>query len=277
MRGLSDLFSFMKPEQVAYLRRHRDDYGIYPGTACGCQQCAVDYAEPLAPAPRCATCGDAAFVRVAGLKYGDPRWGRAVPCPDCAAVEPEAERAHRLRRLSGVSDEEWGQGDLTRLDYSQGSPRREVEGWLRNSTRLPILALVGGVGTGKTVCALAVLKTWIGWGRPATFTVMPAWFEQARIKVWDQENKAALDEWRAPLLRDHLVVLDELKGEELSEFKSEQATLIVDHRYRHQLPTVITANVRPGQTPPDQARLWSRVFGDQSQVVLTGGKDRRQG
>ena len=99
------------------------------------------------------------------------------------------------------------------------------------------LILMGEQGTGKTHLAAAIANTLIGRGIPvlfATYTDHLATLKEEFKKTGDYMSKLG----STPLL-----VIDDLGKEVQGEWANSMLFTIVNHRYEHKLPTVITTNL----------------------------------
>jgi DNA replication protein DnaC len=73
-----------------------------------------------------------------------------------------------------------------------------------------------------------------------------------------------------------VLVLDDLAAHKASEWTDEVLYGIVDHRWAHLLPVVVTTNVGPDDPGRMDARLHSRLVGDGAVVLTMAGPDRRR-
>lgn len=102
------------------------------------------------------------------------------------------------------------------------------------------LMMIGPYGCGKTHLAAAILHQSAENGIPGMFVVAPDLLALIRssYRAGDGRADAIVDAAKnTPLL-----VLDDLGAEKASEWVKEQIYMLVNHRYEHMLPTVITTN-----------------------------------
>ncbi|MFQ5879419.1 MAG: ATP-binding protein, partial [Dehalococcoidia bacterium] len=185
----------------------------------------------------CPLCHGAGFLRH-NVPLGHADFGRAFPCR-CVQEEGEQERLARLQRYSNL-------GPLTRVTFQglqAGSGDRfpqalaaarrfadDPSGWL---------VLGGPSGSGKTRLAAAVANHCLGRGQPTLFMVVPDLLDHLRVAYApgaDLPYDALFQQVRdAPLL-----VLDELGSQAPTPWAQEKLFQLINHRYIHQLPTVVT-------------------------------------
>jgi len=101
------------------------------------------------------------------------------------------------------------------------------------------LLLVGPVGTGKSHLAFAILNELIRTGIPGMAVTVPDLMDELRPKnSGDSEN----DEKMRVLKTIDFLVLDDLGAQRNSDWVTERLFVILNSRYAHMLPTVITSN-----------------------------------
>jgi DNA replication protein DnaC len=163
---------------------------------------------------------------------------------------------------------------------------RAVTAWAGRGTDAQGLYLAGPVGTGKTHAAWVAVCAWC----LATSTVPrgdihdSAGSRLGPTVIFSQMTDL-LDGFRPgdePVRRVRdcqqagLLVIDDLGAEKPSEWTQERLGSVIDHRYAHCLPLIITSNLPPKQVA-DQAgeRVASRLA-EMCEVVLMTGSDRRK-
>lgn len=238
---------------------------------CECEdhRCKAIMAEQ---APRCLGCGDAGLVRLA-VHYTDPRFGKAMPCPDCRTTPADEIAAYR-HRATGLDWSWWESYQMDRLEPGK-PPRPQLERWLREeSVAKPFLVLIGETGTGKTHAGVAACA-YVLRADPSAFvyfTEVPVLLE--RIKRTFDDVYAKPEDVTGPAARASLLVLDDLGAENPTDWSQEQVFTIINRRYMEQKPTIITSNILPDDVRGQ--RLWSRVFDERlSRIVPLSGQDRR--
>ena len=102
------------------------------------------------------------------------------------------------------------------------------------------LMLKGGYGTGKTHLAVAILRETAEAGIPGMFVVVPDLLGKMRASFDRKDGKA--DELVTTAKNAPLLVLDDLGAENPRPWVVELVYVLINHRYEHMLPTVITTN-----------------------------------
>jgi len=99
----------------------------------------------------------------------------------------------------------------------------------------------GNRGTGKTMLASIIANELIKKGQAVLFTSMPDLFDSIRSRFSSGDAKDIVDTVKsAPYL-----ILDDMGTEKMTDWVSEQLFIIINHRYNHQLPLIITTNYDP--------------------------------
>lgn len=131
------------------------------------------------------------------------------------------------------------------------------------------LLLMGPTGTGKTHTALAVTM----WLFEATHLAPRIVTATAMLKSLQPGGGATVDRYTTST---QLLVLDDLGAAKITGFKEEATLEVIDQRYRHRLPTIVTTNL-PGDEMSEVLgdRVVSRLRGMCDTVVFRN-KDRRQ-
>lgn len=151
-----------------------------------------------------------------------------------------------------------------------------VELFRNDRAAAPSLLINGPTGSGKTHQAHGALRAAVTAGqrpRIAWRTVTaPDLFAVLRPRP-GADHEAEMRSWRGA----GLLLLDDLGAAKSSEWTEEITYRVIDHRYTHCLPTIITSNV-PTTALRDQLgdRVASRLAEMCTRVTLTGG-DRRRG
>ncbi len=182
------------------------------------------------------------------------------PCtPECEQKNDQREwalmrrdaRVTILKNRSGLSKRMKGYTFANFKPYVSAAATRAAEkveqylnGWEENREDGRGLYLCGGVGTGKTHLAVAVMNDLMTRKRvPSLFVTVPELLDNMRGTYNDPSRN--LDEWRETVNNADFLVLDDLGSERPSAWVQERLFVIVNYRYREQLPTVFTSNVGP--------------------------------
>jgi len=138
----------------------------------------------------------------------------------------------------------------------------------------PSLLLMGPTGTGKTHQAYGAIRAMVGTG------VACRWEFAAAADLYAQLRPRHGVDTEAELRRfatAPLLVLDDLGAAKNSEWTEEINYRLVNHRYEHQLPTLLTSNVPPKNLGAELGeRVASRLVEMTERVVLTGDDRRRK-
>lgn len=199
------------------------------------------------PAEVCPICGGLGYLR-RDLPFGDPNFGKLVPCI-CRQNKTNLAERYRLYELSnleafktmsfasfsvqgrlGLADEQ-----IRSLQYALSQAQQfaaKPRGWL---------LLMGSYGCGKTHLAAAIANTCVEFGMQTIFLTVPDLLD------WLRYSYDAVDdsfERRFEELRNvSLLVLDDLGAHNATGWAAEKLFQIIDYRYIRKLPTVVTTNL----------------------------------
>ena len=111
---------------------------------------------------------------------------------------------------------------------------------VKRDPKVPGLLLKGNCGTGKTHLAVAILRETAEAGIPGMFVVVPDLIAKMLASFDAKDGKAgALVETAKSV---PLLVLDDLGAENPKPWVVELVYVLINHRYEHMLPTIITTN-----------------------------------
>lgn len=237
-------------------------------------------ARPAVAAPDvCPICKGKGFL-IYDVPPGHPDFNRLVPCR-CTEARVVAERTRSLRSSSNLTAFERMTFD-TFLPDGAGLPeaiRSELrmvyelcwqyaqhpEGWL---------VLVGGFGAGKTHLAAAIANHAVALGRPVLFEIVPDLLDYLRA-AFGPNSESGLDERLDTVRETPLLILDDLGAHNSTAWAQEKLFQILNHRYNHRLPTVITTNQRVDELDP---RIASRLQDlDVARMITLNAPDYRAG
>lgn len=215
----------------------------------------------------CRICGQESICEGLGLiRYDvpidDPRFGKLFRCPN-NPVEMDSERRERLRRLSNlhayadksfynfiVDNPSLKPSELISLREAFNSAARfaeQPEGWLM---------LEGTYGCGKTHLAAAVGNERLQRGDVVLFITVPDLLDHLR-GTFAPSSETSYDETFERIRNAPLLILDDLGAESSSSWAKEKLFQLLNHRYSHRLPTVVTTNVDLDTLDP---RIRSRLL-----------------
>src|SRR3712207_121219 len=219
-------------------------------------------------------------------RYGKPGEWYYHPCtPECEKKNDQREweiarrdaRVATPRERSGLSKRMKGY-TLANFDHyaSPAATRARIrvdeylKDWEENREAGRGLYFCGGVGTGKTHLAVAVMNELITKKRvPSLFVTVPELLDNLRGAYNDPGRN--LDEWMDAVKNADFLVLDDLGSERPTEWVQERLFVIINHRYRDALPTVFTSNIGPENLPAQLGeRTASRIIAMCEGVELEG-------
>lgn len=176
-----------------------------------------------------------------------PDFGKAFPC--ICQVDHLAERkATRLRKISNL--DAYSRFRFENFEYRrQGlTPRQEnslVLGYdfARQFTNNPDgwLLIHGNYGSGKTHLAAAIGNQLLEANYEVIFTIVPDLLDYLR-NTYAPSSELSYDELFEKVRNVPVLILDDLGTESPTPWASEKLYQLMNHRYIHRLPTVITTN-----------------------------------
>ncbi len=149
------------------------------------------------------------------------------------------------------------------------------------------LYLFGGYGLGKTHLAVSALKHLCLNREWEPFLLRWSEYCSRVQQSWQSSTgESEYDLWRRPT-NVTLLVLDDIDMRSPTEWALGKLFELIDHRYRHRLPTILTANrslerltdfwSRNEQTRDLAGAILSRIVGQLSAVIEFTGRDYRYG
>ncbi|MEV5430590.1 ATP-binding protein [Streptomyces sp. NPDC052701] len=137
----------------------------------------------------------------------------------------------------------------------------------------PSLLIAGPTGTGKTHLAYGAIRTLLARGVRLRWEATTTADLYARLRP-----RAGHDTERdlRTLARSPLLFLDDLGAAKTSEWTEELTYRLINHRYEHMLPTLITTNLPTAELRTTLGdRVASRLAEMTDRVILTGPDRRR--
>jgi len=206
----------------------------------------------------CPDCQGAGFLHPT-LPGGKPDYTKAIRC-SCAG----ADRARSLTQLSNL-------GALANLTFDKLAPQglsgnaivqarfKEAYEAARKFAANPHgwLILTGSSGSGKTHLAAAVAAERLSCGEPALFVTAADLLDHLRTS-FGPESRLPYDRFFDQVKNASLLILDDLAAHAATPWAQEKLDQLLNYRYQHELPTVITTETRP----TDMDERWRSRLGD---------------
>lgn len=154
-----------------------------------------------------------------------------------------------------------------------------VEGGVGQARRNSIV-FSGPNGVGKTSLAVSIAQELIGLGVPTVYVRLAEFFDAIKERFTKKKDYElggdAEDE--AELLRLYqeapVLVIDEFAAQ-VTDWRRERAEQLVNYRYTHQMPTIITTNIESAEFP----EIWGLILGHRVQAmahwIVMGGDELR--
>jgi DNA replication protein DnaC len=192
----------------------------------------------------------------------DPRFGKVLRCPN-NPVELDEDRRERFRELSNLgafADKSFANfethlhgltpAQMLSLETALGYAMRFAErpdGWL---------LLEGTYGCGKTHLAAAIGNERLNHGDMVLFVTAPDLLDHLR-STYGPTSEIGYDQMFDRISNASLLLIDDLGAENPSSWAQEKLFQLLNYRYSHRLPTVITTNVDLDRFDP---RVRSRLL-----------------
>jgi DNA replication protein DnaC len=146
---------------------------------------------------------------------------------------------------------------------------RRVVPWIR---RGPSLLLVGATGRGKTYQAYGAIRALSASGVGLSWTATTAADMYGQLRPRHRvDSETEFERY----LNVGMLVLDDLGAAKGTEWNEEVNYRLINHRYEHELPTLITSNVPPAKLAEAMGERVASRLTEMSQRVVLRGTDRR--
>jgi DNA replication protein DnaC len=206
-----------------------------------------EYEEPVCP-----KCKGVGYYSL-NVRVHDPNFGVPITC-HCKQSEKERRAADELFKISNL--EPFRDKTFENFDPSVAGVQRSFTR-AREFARAPRgwLVLFGNYGCGKTHLAAAIANEALRNHWRVLFTVVPDLLDHLR-STFGPSSEVEYDERFEQVRTVNLLILDDLGTENATPWAKEKLYQIINHRYNHSLPTVITSNRPPKDIDP---RIFSRM------------------
>ena len=198
--------------------------------------------------PACAVCKGSGFIHPR-LATGKPDFSRVVPC-QCRQQKTEEGKEAQLRKYSnlgalarytfadlvpqGRSGDPVNQEQFSRAYQAARAFAAEPKGWL---------VFIGPSGCGKTHLAAAIANERISHNCPVFFQSVPDLLDHLRA-AYTPDSELSYDELFEQVCNTPLLILDDLGAQASTSWGKEKLYQLLNHRFLHELPTVITSSRR---------------------------------
>jgi DNA replication protein DnaC len=208
----------------------------------------------------CPVCKGGGFVHPR-LPSGKPDYSRAVSCRCIKAAQARAhedrlQKYSNLGILAGYSFDKIAESGLSGDGGSRDLFKRAFDaarayadapkGWF---------VLIGPSGSGKTYLAAAIANERIRTGNPAFFQTVPDLLDHLR-SAFAPGSEFPYDELFEQVRNAPLLILDDLGVQAGTPWAKEKLDQLLNHRFIHELPTVITMSTSVDQL---DERLRTRI------------------
>jgi DNA replication protein DnaC len=240
----------------------KTDNGTLPGNMPTSSNTEADAADEVCSlCGRQSICGGLGYVRY-DLPIDHPQFGQLFRCPNSPADPQRMKRLRTLGNLDAFADKTFAtfNADLPMLTPTQHQSLQDALKMAMNYAERPEgwLLLEGTYGCGKTHLAAAVGNARLQYETAVLFITTPDLLDHLR-STYGADSESGYDEMFDRLRNAPMMILDDLGVENPSAWAQEKLFQLLNHRYSHQLPTVITTNADLDMLDP---RIRSRLLDD---------------
>lgn len=205
---------------------------------------------------KCDKCHDSGFVTL-DVPVGDPKYGRAEPCICRAEARKKAQEEIYLK-LCRIPDNrpEW---TLENFKVRPGAEEMIKIAWnIANDKGLKWVTYISASGYGKTHLAVGICRKWLARGKSARYVYVPDLIMELK-EGFDAEGLNSYTAKMNFFKNVSLLALDDLGTENATPWVRTQLDTIIDHRYVHKLPLVVTTNKSLNELMPRIASRLQRI------------------
>lgn len=135
------------------------------------------------------------------------------------------------------------------------------------------LLFLGSVGTGKTHLAAAIANELTDRGIPVLFGT----FIDHLQKIKDEFNHTSLDTYLSRMKSIPMLVIDDLGKEKKTDWSQQTLFDVINYRYEHMLPTIITTNFDDTELMNYVSNATISRLNEMSTAIHMSGADYRRG
>ena len=132
------------------------------------------------------------------------------------------------------------------------------------------LLMIGTYGTGKTHLATAIANALLEDGVPALYDTWAGHLQRLKDEFANGERRHL-----ALMKKVDVLILDDLGKDKLTEWNNEVLFEVINYRYEHRKPVVITTNATPRELEERNPAVYSRLC-EMCELVTMTGRDYRK-
>ena len=132
------------------------------------------------------------------------------------------------------------------------------------------LLMIGTYGTGKTHLATAIANALLEDGVPALYDTWAGHLQRLKDEFANGERRHL-----ALMKKVDVLIIDDLGKDKLTEWNNEVLFEVINYRYEHRKPVVITTNATPRELEERNPAVYSRLC-EMCELVTMTGRDYRK-
>ncbi|NDJ86221.1 MAG: ATP-binding protein [Chloroflexi bacterium] len=203
-------------------------------------------AESGAKVEPCPICGGMGYV-TRDVPINHPDFGKAFACV-CQRDQIAERRRNHLQRISNMSAYRQFRFDTFQTTiHGLAADQNAMLGYIYDLVSFYAqqpdgwLLLQGGYGSGKTHLAAAVGNYQLDQGHEVVFVTVPDLLDHLRVS-YSAGAEVSYDDLFMRVRSTPFLILDDLGTESPTAWAGEKLFQLLNHRYVHRLPTVVTTN-----------------------------------